>query len=462
MEKVILNWEKQSENIIKISFTFSVLTYWIPSNSSEVSYYLVMGRVCKFSPSITKRVIKAMDRVCQHPCAHPFFYPMEHVYLQFIHEDMCLSQIRSKILLNEYITLSEWRRDMMLIFQNIETIWGSSSLQYILVTNMIEIFNKEFSSINAFSITRWSKKYNSLLLKLQQEYDKMPNIFKSQSIIAATLQQITINTSIPKVSMKNYAIHNPPRCLSSMRSKECISSYLPSPIEPLFSSVSSPDLMNEEDLLNENDFFRAMNPFFFDPKMEETKKEYEKNIFESNNVEMKKSIKFDMSSQINKEMEMLPKDGGFTLRPSTIKKIANSENKTSQQQQSRIFKSDNDYQLRNQSSISKKKQKTRKKYQTKKLKQNDDDYHDDVDYNYTSNNHQKVEVNDQTISKFMIDSTFLMNSDDILHMASIIHKYEPQIDLSSNQPEINMKKLRKITIQALITYTKTHITERKQ
>ena len=449
--------------------------------------------MCKFSARIATRALEIMDIVCQHPCAKIFISPISP-------DMMSLSLIREKILCCHYKTLAEWRKDMNLIQQNAYSFYSTSSYEYLLAVETVKIFEREFEKLNNYSLARWSKTYNNLLLKMQMNYEKMPNFLKTQSILAGTLLQCE-HQVFPSSSNNNLTLNTQTKNIQSSKpvvnaqNNKC-SEFSFEPIEVEFENIGNEENDKKKIKLIENEFsfFMPFGSFYYDPILAQFDEKLNISIDESVDKEKKEENPIiicslqESTENTPPEADIIKNNDEVTVSVTAHGKMPMKGNfasgKTPRQIQQTSSKAPSfnkpkiHLNLCNSSATSPnpdamspqyvntiETQNTVQKPIKMKLTKSDSTKKHTKDHNWIPSSPETFDdesdafnngpVDFHAISEFMVESTALMDISDVYHMAYIIHKYEPDIDLSSTRPEIDILKLKPETQRALIRYAKT-------
>lgn len=130
------------------------------------------------------KCLEFVDKLIAWPICSPFIEPVDPQrdgapdYLQIISKPMALTQVRQKLISNEYDSLEDWRADLDLIWENAKTYNGEDTLithmameAKLWLSRKMERFpdNQEHEWIT--KIQRTSKKLDDILSHPPSELD---------------------------------------------------------------------------------------------------------------------------------------------------------------------------------------------------------------------------------------------------------------------------------------------------
>lgn len=218
----------------------------------------------RFTQTSIDHALQIMERLAQLPCAKPFLLPVDPVrdgvpnYYHIITQPIDISLINEKLLLIKYNFVHEWIRDMFQIRDNAKTFNGANSFIYLLSRRLIEHFEKELKEFYIYNSRLWTKRYQEISKKLQEQMKQVPSILSNQGqgstrsdqLISQNISSLILNDSqtrkpIPIQNSTNY--FNP---------------------KPLNSSTINPRFESNNELPS-NDHFNNPQPIFVQQKPEE-------------------------------------------------------------------------------------------------------------------------------------------------------------------------------------------------
>lgn len=106
--------------------------------------------------------LDALDKITEYRISEMFAHPVDPVrdncptYLDVIKHPMDLSTVRKKLMDNEYTSVSQFKSDMDLIWENTITFNGKQALIACLARQLQNIFNKSTANITGNDILDWT------------------------------------------------------------------------------------------------------------------------------------------------------------------------------------------------------------------------------------------------------------------------------------------------------------------
>ena len=126
-----------------------------------------------FSDFSRAHAIRVMETLANYPCAKLFLYPVNshsegaYDYYQIIKKPMDITSIINNLLNGRYKNFSDWKRDVYLILQNSKTYNGPDSYITILASQLIDHFDREFSSFYSYDSSIWKQEFQRISEKLK-------------------------------------------------------------------------------------------------------------------------------------------------------------------------------------------------------------------------------------------------------------------------------------------------------
>ncbi|KAK8884199.1 hypothetical protein M9Y10_043305 [Tritrichomonas musculus] len=162
-----------------------------------------------FTQTSIDHALQIMEKLAQLPCAKPFLLPVDPVrdqvpnYYHVVTRPIDISLINEKLLLIKYTFVHEWVRDMFLIRDNAKLFNGSNSFIYLLARRLIEHFEHELKGFYIYNAGLWTKRYQELSKKLQDQMKQFPvvlssqnqNIIRPDQLISQNISSLILNES---------------------------------------------------------------------------------------------------------------------------------------------------------------------------------------------------------------------------------------------------------------------------
>lgn len=146
---------------------------------------------------LRKRAIAVMDRIMDHPSAHPFISIPESVNENGLVMD--LSSIKFRLQENKYPKLQAWLSDVEQCWTNAETKSAenpndkTAAQEFILAEQNRRLFDKEKRAIDILSSNNWGNEVVRLRSRLADVMDEPPP--KIKPFVASLLSVKTVKTS---------------------------------------------------------------------------------------------------------------------------------------------------------------------------------------------------------------------------------------------------------------------------
>lgn len=170
-----------------------------------------MGKRGGFSPAVTKKALQIMQKISKRPCARIFLEPVDPAvvpgYYDTIIEPVDISMVNQRLNVNDYTQISEWVRDMKLIWQNAEKFYGQSSFQAALGRELFRVFEREYERFVEFSVMRWVKCTALTAYKFNYFVMKMPDSLKG--VYATTFSLMTGIPSFGDIDLEETPVEQP-------------------------------------------------------------------------------------------------------------------------------------------------------------------------------------------------------------------------------------------------------------
>jgi hypothetical protein len=132
----------------------------------------------RLSPEASLVCTEILEELCSHPIARIFLNPVDPeadgvpTYLSIVKQPSDLGTVRRKLVNNEYITISEFERDVNLIWENAILFHGRSSVIAAMATRLNHIFQKKITKVQDHTHELWVNDYlksQDVLCKLFRE-----------------------------------------------------------------------------------------------------------------------------------------------------------------------------------------------------------------------------------------------------------------------------------------------------
>ncbi|OHT16014.1 Bromodomain containing protein [Tritrichomonas foetus] len=139
------------------------------------------------SPYLKKQCQEVMEKICARPIAQIFFYPVDPIqdncpnYFDIVKNPMDLGTIKKNLRGNKYKSVSEWKRDMELVWSNSILFNTESSSVGIMALELQSYYLKLTKYISDSYRSSWKNQ----LIELHQEFAlcvKEVNKFKAVSL----------------------------------------------------------------------------------------------------------------------------------------------------------------------------------------------------------------------------------------------------------------------------------------
>lgn len=132
-------------------------------------------------PTRTQHVcLEILQSLMEKPCAHPFLDPVDPQknnlkdYFSVVKHPIDLHSIYKKMLNNEYANISQWDKEMSLIWSNAEKYFKKGSYISILANELHRVYSKEYEKIKLLRLVKWSRVIFNLNNKLDKLYENPP------------------------------------------------------------------------------------------------------------------------------------------------------------------------------------------------------------------------------------------------------------------------------------------------
>ncbi|KAH0790665.1 Bromodomain containing protein [Histomonas meleagridis] len=149
-------------------------------------------------PKVRNSCIEIMEKLMSLPCGQAFLEPTDDKvpnYHNIIKHPIDLRTIAKRMQNNEYTSISQWDKDMNLIWNNAEKYYTKNSYIGILANQLHIHYDKEYKKIKAPQIAKWSRAVFSYKAKLENLFEKAP------PVIGAFAQK----SGIPGESLKGFS-----------------------------------------------------------------------------------------------------------------------------------------------------------------------------------------------------------------------------------------------------------------
>ena len=227
-----------------------------------------MGKRAGFSPAVTKNALRIMQKISKHPCARIFLEPVDPAvvpgYYDRIIEPVDISMVNLRLNMNDYKQISEWVRDMKLIWQNAEKFYGQSSFQAALGRELFRIFEREYERFVEFSVMRWVKCTTLTAYKFNYFVMKMPDSLRG--VHATTFSLMTGIPSFGDIDLEEAPVEQPtnlqpqipdPAPTTELPVKEASPPPAPEP-EPKIETEKKPHHTQVDDSCSSDDCFDSV------------------------------------------------------------------------------------------------------------------------------------------------------------------------------------------------------------
>lgn len=132
-------------------------------------------------PLRTQQVcMEIMQNIMSKPCAAVFLDPVNPEesklvnYNTIVKHPIDLTTIYHRLENGEYPNITQWDKDMNLIWSNAEKYFKKGSYMSIVASEIQRIYIKEYEKIKVLRLAKWAKVVNELKLKLEKLYDNPP------------------------------------------------------------------------------------------------------------------------------------------------------------------------------------------------------------------------------------------------------------------------------------------------
>ena len=132
----------------------------------------ITKRKMHISPYLKKQCQEVMEKICARPIAQIFFYPVDPVqddcpnYFDIVKNPMDLGTIKKNLRCNKYKSVSEWKRDMELVWSNSILFHTESSPVGMMALDLREYYHELTKFVSDSYRTAWKLK----LIELHQEF----------------------------------------------------------------------------------------------------------------------------------------------------------------------------------------------------------------------------------------------------------------------------------------------------
>lgn len=146
----------------------------------------------KFSKQIQNICLEITETLMSQPCGKLFLQPTEPdnpKYQQVIKHPIGLEMIHTRLADGEYTCVSQWEKDVCLIWANAEKFHTKNSYVYYMAAELQNHFNKLFQKkIKNRRLAKWSRTVFTLKTKLEALFNEIPPIIGAFSIQPEMIQ----------------------------------------------------------------------------------------------------------------------------------------------------------------------------------------------------------------------------------------------------------------------------------
>lgn len=128
---------------------------------------------------------------CKHPCVRPFINrfpiddPIYEDYYAVISRPICLNDIKERVEMKKYSSWTEFERDIKLIWTNIKQISEPTDPLLIMAEELQRLYGKYSTLYTTSSLTKWTRQFSQMSLKVQMKLQKMPDFCAVMTILRA-------------------------------------------------------------------------------------------------------------------------------------------------------------------------------------------------------------------------------------------------------------------------------------
>lgn len=139
------------------------------------------------SPKTKSICLEIMEELMNRPCAAIFLQPVDtngensQNYSNVIKRPMSLNLIYQKLQNNEYPNITQWDRDMNLIWGNAEKFSGKGSCNYTLANELHRQYDKLYQRIKILRLAKWSRVVFSYKAKIENIFESIPPVLGALS-----------------------------------------------------------------------------------------------------------------------------------------------------------------------------------------------------------------------------------------------------------------------------------------
>ena len=126
--------------------------------------------------------VDIMDKLMAHPCAAMFLNPVDPEnddapnYHAIVKHPIDLTHIYKKLSGNEYTSITQWDKDMNLIWNNAEKFYNKGSMPAILAGELKHHYDKEYQRIKLLKLPTWSRVVFGFKAKLEDLFENIPPV----------------------------------------------------------------------------------------------------------------------------------------------------------------------------------------------------------------------------------------------------------------------------------------------
>ena len=143
----------------------------------------------KFSKHMRSICIEITEALMSLPCGQPFLYPSETDNPKIVKHPIGLETIHSRLNDNEYTSISQWEKDVCLIWTNVEKYNTKNSYMYYMAAELQNHFNKLFQmKIKNRRLAKWSRTVYTLKTKLEALFSEIPPLIGAFSVQPEMIQ----------------------------------------------------------------------------------------------------------------------------------------------------------------------------------------------------------------------------------------------------------------------------------
>ena len=132
----------------------------------------------RLPPKMKLLCISIMDDLMKRPCAAAF---LDNVDNSNVKHPINLNLIYQKLQNNEYSTVSQWDKDMNLIWNNAEKVAGKTHYLFALANELHKKYDKLYQRIKILRLAKWSRVVFSYRTKLENIFESIPPVLGALS-----------------------------------------------------------------------------------------------------------------------------------------------------------------------------------------------------------------------------------------------------------------------------------------